>query len=538
MKNKRFYRVFATRLLLATAALGMGCGDGGTAATPMGSGDSMFRPNPNGFKFANGFSMTDPMPGPAMGVEEMRRFFGDQVCGSMTGGCALTPPAQQWLDAQNKELYEGLCEGFAILANILYVGANGVKPADFQAGAVTAYDLNVAGNGKLQRELAYWFTSQVLIDRPAGLTPAELGTQLVAALSKPPSTELPTLAFFKKNGQGGHALNAHAIAANADGYSVKLYDNNYPNEEKTLEINTKADTWTYRGSTTANGQIDEYVGDSGSKSIHLIPLSLRLQPFACSFCGNLQPGMMPGGSRLVRLNSAGHALITDASGKRLGYSGGAFINEIPGSEARPLLNGTRGRPDQEPLYSLPSGSDLTIAIDGAALQSASQSTLSLFGSGYTLEVEGVNLEPGQKDTVVAKAAGTSIAYTTQQMETPYLVLGIQTATDDYSFEVRVTGDTNGQTVTLTLDQASGKLKVQVDGHDTADYDLDLVLHRIGTKGDEAFAHVGDQTINLTSGCSVNINYGAWTGNGGMVALEVDNDRNGTVDRMVMLTDQN
>ena len=40
-----------------------------------------------------------------------------------------------------------------------------------------------------------------------------------------------------------------------------------------------------------------------------------------------------------------------------------------------------------------------------------------------------------------------------------LVLGIQTASDDYEFEIRVTGDTSGQTVTLVLDQATGKLKL-------------------------------------------------------------------------------
>ena len=231
MLRSRFSRFVAVHLLFASLT-GSGCGE----SSPMGSGDSKFRPNPNGFKFANSFSNTDPTPGPTMGVEEMRRFFGDQVCGSMNGGCVLTPAAKEWLDAQNKQLYEGLCEGFAVLANLLYVGANGMKPADFQPGAATTYDLEVAGNGRLQRELAYWYTSQILFQRPAGLTPSELGAQLLSALRQPASADLPTLAFFKKDGKGGHAMNAHSISSTADGYSVKIYDNNYPNEEKTLEI--------------------------------------------------------------------------------------------------------------------------------------------------------------------------------------------------------------------------------------------------------------------------------------------------------------
>lgn len=532
MKKNTLHRILAAHFLLISV-MSTGCGGGMT----MGTADNKFRPNPNGFKFANNLTLTNPAPGPAMGPDEVRRYFGDQVCATMVGGCILTPAAKEWLDAKNKGLESGLCEGFAVLANMLYAGTNGMKPSDFQAGATNTYDVEVAGNGKLQRELAFWFSTQGLFTEPDGLTPAEFGTQLLAALGKAPSGELPIVGFTKKDGKDGHAMNAHAISATADGYSVKIYDNNYPNEEKTLEINTKADTWSYSGATTATGPVAEYVGDSMSKSIKLIPNALRLKQFDCTFCGNMSAGSMPGGSRQVLLNSRGHLLISDPSGKRLGYADGVLVNELAGAEARPVRNGTLGRPDLEPVYNLPGGTDLTISIDGTSLAAMSNSTVTVLGAGYSLEVDGINLEPGQKDTLTVKAMGNSLVYVTQQMETPYLVLGIQTATDDYSFEVRVSGDTNGQTVTLTLDQAAGKLKVQVDGHDTADYDVDLVMHRIGTRGDEVFTHVGDAAINIVSGGNFNINYGTWTGNGGNVMLEVDNDRNGTTDRTVMLSDQ-
>ncbi len=504
---------------------------------PGTSADSKFRPSPNGFSFANSFSRTEPTPGPTMGAEDVRRMFGNQVCASTASGCALTPAAQQWLEAANKDLYEGLCEGFAILANILYVGANGMKPADFQPGAASAFELKIEGNAKLQREIAFWYTTQTLFDRTPGLTPAELGAQLLAALGKAPSADLPTLAFFKKDGKGGHAMNAHAITASAAGFDVKIYDNNYPNEERTLSIDTKKDEWRYVGSTTATGEKDEYVGDAASKSIHLVPAALRLRTFECKFCGDVQPGAAPAGVRQVRLSGRGHALVTDPGGKRIGYSGGALVNEIAGAKVRTLINGTRGRPDPEPSYDLPSGSDLTITVDGSQLTAESPTTLTVLGNGYTLDVEDIALGPGQQDTVIVRAAGNAMVYTTQQAETPALVVGIQTAADDYLLEVRVSSDTNGQTVRLELDQAAGKLKVTVDGHDTADYDIELVMHRIGARGDEVFEHTGDNSINIASGGSVSIVYGAWTGNGGAISLEVDNDRNGTVDRTISLSDQ-
>lgn len=528
------------RSLLLVTLLATGCGDNGGQMMmpgPAGSADSKFRPSPNGFSFSNSFDRSTPMPGPTMGPDEVRRFFGDQVCASMSGGCALTPAAAQWLEAQNKDLYEGLCEGFAILANILYVGANGAKPADFQDGAMSTYDLKVEGNGKLQRELAYWYTSQTLYDRPGGLTPAELGAQLTAALGKAPSAELPTLAFFKKDGKGGHAMNAHAIAPTDRGFSVKIYDNNYPNEERALEIDTKKDEWRYVGSTTAQGQKDEYVGDSASRTIHLIPTALRLRQFECKFCGDMQAGAMPAGVRQVRLSGQGHALITDAGGKRLGMSGGMLLNEISGAAVRPVLNGSKGRPDPDPVYELPGGTDLTITIDGSQLAAESPSTLTLVGRGYTLDVEDIGLSPGQRDTVTVKAAGNGFDYATQQQETPTLVIGVQTAADDYLFEVRVSGDGNGQTVRLSLDQAAGKLKVLVDGHDSADYVLDLVLRRTGARGLEVFRHTGDNAIAIPSGGAVNIAYGAWTGDGGMINLEIDDNRDGSTDKTTALSDQ-
>ncbi|MBL0195671.1 MAG: hypothetical protein IPQ09_15865 [Myxococcales bacterium] len=516
--------------------------DGGpgpdTAPPPPGStADSKFRPSPNGFSFSNSFSPTEPTPGPTMGVEDVRRMFGDVVCGSTAGGCVLTPAAQQWLEAANKDLYQGLCEGFAILANILYVGANGMKASDFQPGATNPFELKVEGNGKLQRELAYWYTTQTLYERTPGLTPAELGAQLFAALGKTPSADLPTLAFFKKDGKGGHAMNAHSIAATPTGFDVKIYDNNYPNEERTLTIDTKKDEWRYVGSTTAQGEKDEYIGDATSKSIHLIPTALRLRKFDCTFCGNVQPGAPPTGVRQIRLNSGGHALITDPAGKRLGYANGALVNEIAGAKARTVLNGSRGRPDPEPTYELPAGTDTTITVDGAGLTAESKSTLTVVGSGYTVDVEDIALSPGQKDTIVVRASGTVMEYTTQQAETPTLIVGIQTATDDYLIEIHVSSDTNGQTVKLELDQANGRLKVTVDGHDTGDYDLDVVVHRIGASGEEMFEHEGDTGINIPSGGTASIAYGAWTGNGGTIALEIDDERNGSVDRTVVLTDQ-
>ena len=41
-------------------------------------------------------------------------------------------------------------------------------------------------------------------------------------------------------------------------------------------------------------------------------------------------------------------------------------------------------------------------------------------------------------------------------------------------------------MTLVLDQATGKLKLTVDGQRHRRHDIDLIMHRIGQLGDEVF----------------------------------------------------
>ena len=109
-----------------------------------------------------------------------------------------------------------------------------------------------------------------------------------------------------------------------------------------------------------------------------------------------------------------------------------------------IVNGTCGRPSPEPLYSLRAAIDLTMTIDGSTLTAASwhgQPVWPRLCAGGRRHQP----DPGQQDTIAIKAMATQLPASTQQNETPSLVLGIQTASDDYEFEIRVTGDTTGQT---------------------------------------------------------------------------------------------
>lgn len=60
----------------------------------------------------------------------------------------------------NSTMKNGHCEGLAALSLLMYEGK--IRPQDF--GAERAADLNLEGNTKLQREIAYWYATG-LVDR-------------------------------------------------------------------------------------------------------------------------------------------------------------------------------------------------------------------------------------------------------------------------------------------------------------------------------------------------------------------------------------
>ncbi|MCZ7671246.1 MAG: hypothetical protein M5U34_30985 [Chloroflexi bacterium] len=53
-------------------------------------------------------------------------------------------------------------------------------------------------------------------------------------------------AFISAIFSGGHAITPYAVEDQGDGiFHVYVYDNNYPNLPRIMEINRDAETWSY-----------------------------------------------------------------------------------------------------------------------------------------------------------------------------------------------------------------------------------------------------------------------------------------------------
>lgn len=314
--------------------------------------DIGFQTDINGFSFQNYGNEVDVKD---LTPVEMRRMFGDCVVAKITddNNIILTPEAELWMEEANAAMAQGHCEGMAVLSALMYF--NKVNTTNF--GGKEAYELALK-NGLLQREIAYWWTTQVT--HPGGITKINDPVAIVDALAKTfeegkNATEWWVMGIFQPNGSDGHSVTPYAVEDLGNGTArILIYDNNFPKIPTALVINKTADTWNYVSSTNPNEPPQLYEGNASTKNLEIVSISSRLQKQTCDFCvcGNNTTNVSIngcGGRALIWIlnsgcgNLKGNAsyLVTDQYGRRLGFlnNSSEFVNEIPNA-TRMNLAGT------------------------------------------------------------------------------------------------------------------------------------------------------------------------------------------------------
>lgn len=369
--------------------------------------DTGFRPDVNGFSFQN--YGEDPNT-EDLTSSEMQRMFGDQVCaGKSNGQCILTYPAERWMNQAVSAMKSGHCEGLAVLSSLLYF--NQTSPALF--GGDKSIDLSL-DNVLLQREIGYWWTTQVttpggskkVLDSPV----AVLDTLKQAFDDGTSASEWWVLGIYLPDGSGGHAITPFAVEDLENGSSrIYVYDNNWPQEVRFIEVDREADAWSYLASTNSDELGSLYTGNASTKNLEIVSLSSRLGQQRCDFCdkssGNASSGTkgaVDGGQSIqIWQNGRARVLVTDESGHRVGLlESGEFVNEIPEAEVRSLKFGL----DHPPVIWLPSdsinNSHLAIEIHSAADDSAKNlADTTVFASGFALDCSIPDLKQGLQQSM-------------------------------------------------------------------------------------------------------------------------------------------
>ena len=497
--------------------------------------DLGFRPNVNGFAFENYGSEAAVTN---LTSVEMRRIFGDVVCASTAKGkCTLTPEAQEWMAAQNEGMGGGHCEGFAALSLLMFTGR--AKPSDFGAASIGALTLD--GNQKLQREIALWYATQAADPTQAAeirdKTPSEILDLLAKGLG---SGQTFDMGIYEPGYGGGHAIVPYAVEDRGSGlFWILVYDNNYPNAVRAVEVDRGANTWRYSGSTNPNEPEAEYKGDATTYTLTLTPNEVRLGQHDCNFCNDAAAGRAPGlAAPAARYNEVwnegdGHLMIVDAQGNRLGLVAGKVVNEIPGAQFGPQKHAspTTWSEQIDPSFRVPVGTAFTVTIDGTGLKKPGKTDIIMVGPGHDLALTGVTVRPGASDTLKLSPDGASLTYQTKDDQSPTIQLGWDGKSADYAFWVKGAAMKGGGTITVALDTAKMQLSVATTGT-SAPGTYALGVERIDDQDDLSFSHDG---VALTSGDTAFVSFGSWKGGADTIPLGIDHGTKGSIDQTIDLT---
>ncbi|HLY26674.1 MAG TPA: hypothetical protein VKQ72_10065 [Aggregatilineales bacterium] len=535
MYSRTFHRILSLLLVLAVV-LAFGATNRASAQQSSGTvlADVGFRPDGNGFGFSNyggDPKVTNLTPA------DMRRLFGDAACARLNGDtCDLVPQVQQIMDTFNGSMNGGHCEGMAVLSELFYSGQ--LKPADFGQDSPTALPFD--SNSKLQREIAYWFSTQFLkVIANASIkdkSPKDIVNFLVQAMKD--KKEYYVVHIFQPGYKGGHAVSPYEVLDMGNGIErIMVYDNNWPKDgNRYVEVDTNANTWTYLAATDPTVPESVYKGDASTLTLQLAPISPRLGQLPCVFCkaydpstqvkaaSGLQQVAFITGNRAAQTEADNYQislettseendtdlLLTDAQGHRLGYQGGQFYSEIPGDSFIPGVSDNLFKDNPEPDYFIPTGTAVTITIDGSAVKTDEVSSVSLIGPGYDLAVEDIHVKPGEKDTLILSPDGTKITYTPSGDEAPNLVVGLQHSGADWEFNVKGADVQPGSTVTITLDESKGRLGIETTGSGEKTTTYAIQVDRIDTNAHDVFTHDG---LSIDPSQQAYIEYGTWDGKG-------------------------
>jgi hypothetical protein len=511
-----------------------------------GAADSGFRPEVDGFSFEN-YGGEDYIVN--LTAVEMQRMFGDQACANQTNGCTLTPPARQWMEQMNEGMSGGHCEGMAVLSSLMYYDK--VEPGDFGGSITNELDL---GNEALQREIAYWWVTQATwpggYEKVNESPSAVLDTMINAFADGKDASEWWALGIYKRDYSGGHAITPYAVEDQGNGlYHVFVYDNNYPNETRIMEINRDDETWSYEASTNPDVEADLYEGDIDTQTLEVVAISPRLQEQEGDFSEASAPNtghystakLAPTNPDVIQvwLDGETNLLITTEDGRRIGWlDDGTFVNEIQGADSANLRFGIDvWEIDEEPVYLLPTDIEaFTVTVDGSQLEEASPAEVTIIGPGYTIVIEELWLDPGEADNIEIQTLGPQyygMTYSSDYSDSPDIVFGIETEDADYEFIVRGTDLEPGGAFNVELDYPNGDFILNTTGQE--EYGIyQLLILRIDDEGEHVFGH---NEIELLPNDTMYANFLDWEGEGSTLYLDFDYESDGTLDDYIELEDR-
>jgi hypothetical protein len=403
----------------------------------------------------------------------IRMFGRESVCTSTAEPCIVDPNIQLFVDDVNASLASGHSEGFAVLSQLFATGK--LKATDFGAQKPSDFSLS---DGPILQELAYWSATQRIEAVHANDKKFEAKEVMafLAEILKPTNADgyRMLLAIKKEDGtfEGGHAVVPFGyFKSDKDGeYVIRLYDSNFPSEERRMTVDVKANVWRYDGSLDSFTPLI-YEGNAQNKNmLYFSPVSLRVGTFTPPHAGEGLAVSIGAGSGLV-----------SAEGIEVGIKDGQVVENgglvLPGAAncacsnpntVMQMLLGKAGLPQKITLTATGatiSGGSVTVQVNDGAKNGKSYKT-----EEVTVSADGkatVNHKfPAENDsrTVVVTTKNKDGSTTSVTVTTSGNTESITVDTSDPN-NVKVTGtskagtgNTSQVTVTVTNTKPDGTAK--------------------------------------------------------------------------------
>ena len=472
MKMKLNLKVIATASVVVVLAA---CGGGGGGASTAGpevtvpeatgtSQDTGLAPNPNGFAFPNFGSAGSPE---VFGETDLVSMFGatpDICVDGVADPCKPTAEAAAWARMVNDSRAAGHCEGFAVLAAARFSQA--VKPnsvellnqGDVTHGIMRAFATQFLK--ETQDETNQWAKKSI--------------KEKVAALEASFAKKIVGYSLGVYTDEGGHAVLPYAIEyETADLAKIKIYDSNWPGQDRFVKVDLAAGTWEF-SFAGADPNNDPNAWKGKSKDIDITSMDTRASA-TCPFCGDKSAVQK---SLLVVRSALPNWKIETADGVLTPGS-----NEIGNSSVRPLRSSAAG-----PATDAPTDYIVSIPDDKPAKFTLPSATRI---SGITSKVA-VQIEtPGSADTTV------SLSSDAVSTTNPEVVLTLA--------DGNLVGSSNGDNNSVT---SSGEaVQIVVDGANgtpvTVDVNADAAAVEVRTPGREGVdANTNYEVVTQTSDTQV------------------------------------
>lgn len=325
--------------------------------------DTFFRPARDGFSFENyrnhvciDKQCQSTYPVVNLTGTEIRRLFSDIVCRTIDGynRCDLYTVVRQWMNTINRAMDYGHCEGMAVLSSLMYSGV--IDPIHY--GAETVFDLRLEDNLPLQKEIAYWYATQSLIEEPVYESdPVSQLKMLIRSFQESPGSPM-LIGMYRDGHADGHAVLAYAIDARENHtYHIMVYDSNFPGEERFISVDVSDNSWAYKTKLINDNALISYSGKGLNNPFQLYLSEERLGAYSCDFCPpeaqryQDKPQDM---ATNIAISSDVNLFIETDEGKKMGYDwiDKKVYREIPDAEIHRTTGQTYARISNDIPYYL------------------------------------------------------------------------------------------------------------------------------------------------------------------------------------------